>query len=373
MRTLIAVAFLAVCWLPSIGKAQVAAYIEAGGARVRYSDTVEISSGTVSGGITALNPYAIFSALAAGSATQGSSWTMFGAANGSLFTPAFRALRGEAFGSGSGTTYGSNTGSGQVLGGARLHLAGARFGTWVGLGAGSVIDPVGTRGIRQGEAGLWAQLGAAVAQVVVLPVRIAGGIDYTDTEGSIRFGNARLELGAVGGMRSNVAASPDATNTWASANATAWLLRSVGITAALGSYPADLGQGLPGASYVSLGVRIAPRRIIPAVAPLPSDLARIAESSTAAAVTVSAGANGNRAITVRVPSARTVEIMGTFTDWTPVSLSPSGPGIWSASLPISSGTQQLNIRINGGPWIVPRGLVAISDEFGGSVGILVVP
>jgi hypothetical protein len=41
-------------------------------------------------------------------------------------------------------------------------------------------------------------------------------------------------------------------------------------------------------------------------------------------------------------------------------------------LPINSGKYEMNIRINGGPWTVPPGLLSMLDEFGGSVGLLVV-
>lgn len=374
MRYLISTLGIAACGWSSLAVAQTGIHFEVGGARVRYGDTVEVSAGTVSAAVNALTRSASFSGLLAGSTTAGSSWTIFGSANGSVFTPAVRAFTGELYAVGSGTTYGSNTGSGRLAGGARLHLAGARAGMWAGLGAGSVIDPIGARGIRQGEAGLWAQLGPAVAQVAVIPVRIAGGLNYTDTEGSIRLGSSRLEAGAVGGFRSNIDGYDDYPNAWASVNVIAWLSRKVGITSAAGSYPADIGQGLPSARYVSLGVRIAPRRIIPPVPPLPADLAVANPGAIPRGLTVSRAAGGNRTITFRAPAAQRVEIMGDFTDWTPVQMTraPSA-GTWATSLPIASGVHQINVRIDGGAWIVPAGLTTIRDEFGGSVGILLVP
>jgi hypothetical protein len=42
-------------------------------------------------------------------------------------------------------------------------------------------------------------------------------------------------------------------------------------------------------------------------------------------------------------------------------------------VPVTSGVHQVNVRIDGGEWIVPAGLTAVRDEFGGSVGILLVP
>lgn len=374
MRKLIAGTVLAFCGWPLAGAAQSSIYFEAGGARVRYGDTVEVSAGTLSAAASALTRYTSFSGLLAGSATEQSSWTLFGAADGSVFTPSVLAFRGELHAAGSGTTYGSNTGSGRVLGGGRLHLGGSRIGTWAGLSAGSVIDPIGARAIRQGEAGIWAQLGSAVAQVAAMPVRIAEDLKYTDTEGSIRYGSARFDIGATGGFRSTVAGYEDSPRSWAGVYLTAWVRPSVGITAAAGNYPADIGQDLPSARYVSLGLRVAPKRIIPTIPPLPSEIFATPARASQPGIAVSRASNGNRTISLRAPSARSVEIMGDFTDWVPVQMAPAQPaGTWAITLPVSSGVHQVNVRIDGGPWTVPSGLTPIRDEFGGSVGILVVP
>jgi 1,4-alpha-glucan branching enzyme len=80
------------------------------------------------------------------------------------------------------------------------------------------------------------------------------------------------------------------------------------------------------------------------------------------------------AVTVRVkaPGASVVEINGDFTNWTPVQLVPVGDGSWRSTLPLKRGKYQMNLRINGGAWIVPPGLLSIVDEFGGTVGLLVI-
>jgi len=33
---------------------------------------------------------------------------------------------------------------------------------------------------------------------------------------------------------------------------------------------------------------------------------------------------------------------------------------------------RVNLRVDGGPWIVPPGLPSVVDEFGGAVGILTI-
>jgi hypothetical protein len=41
-------------------------------------------------------------------------------------------------------------------------------------------------------------------------------------------------------------------------------------------------------------------------------------------------------------------------------------------LPLKPGKYQMNLRIDGGNWLVPPGLLSMSDEFGGTVGLLVI-
>lgn len=350
-------------------------YLEAGGARVRYDDTLSATAGTLSAAANALTPNTSLSGLLAASTTRQSSWSLVGSAQGSLLTPAFRALRGELHGSGSLTTYGGgSTGTGQLLGGARLHLIRGNAGAWIGAAAGSVKDPFGWRSSSSGELGAWSQLSRAVVQAVVLPVRIAGGVRYTDFEGTVRFDNSRLELIGAVGARSAIEGYEDDSNGWASLNAVAWISPAIGITAGAGSYPADPGQDLPAATYVSLGVRYSPRSARRASTVLSADILRTTSRDAPPAMTVTGGPTGPRTISYRAPGARSVEIMGDFTDWTPLPMTASQlSGTWSIALPVAPGVHQVNVRINGGEWTVPAGLTSVRDEFGGSVGILLVP
>lgn len=373
MRTLKALACLALFACPAVGHAQAWGYLEAGGARVRYTDTLSVSAGTLSASANALTPSTSFSGLVAASTTQ-SSWTMFGSAQGSWLTPALGALRGELHGSGSVTTYGEGSGTGQLLGGVRLHLTRGAAGAWIGAAAGRVRDPVGWRSSSAGEIGGWLQLSRAVVQAVVLPARIAGGVRYTDVEGTARFDNSRVELTGVVGARSAIAGYDEGSSVWASVNSIAWISRGIGITAGVGSYPSDPGQDLPAATYLSLGVRYSPRGGRRASTVLSPDVLGARARDAPPAMAVSDGGAGRKTISYRAPAARSVEIMGDFTDWTPMPMSPSQPsGTWVISLPVTSGVHQVNVRIDGGEWTVPAGLTAVRDEFGGSVGIILVP
>jgi hypothetical protein len=63
---------------------------------------------------------------------------------------------------------------------------------------------------------------------------------------------------------------------------------------------------------------------------------------------------------------------GDFTQWAPVNLQRLNDGWWGAPVPIEPGTYQMNLRIDGGPWRVPAGMLSMKDEFGGVTGLLVI-
>jgi 1,4-alpha-glucan branching enzyme len=81
---------------------------------------------------------------------------------------------------------------------------------------------------------------------------------------------------------------------------------------------------------------------------------------------------GVRQLRVRAPGARRVEVMGDFTDWEAVELSPAGE-LFERAIPITSGTHRLLLRIDGGEWIPAANTPGVDDDLGGRVGLLVVP
>jgi 1,4-alpha-glucan branching enzyme len=81
---------------------------------------------------------------------------------------------------------------------------------------------------------------------------------------------------------------------------------------------------------------------------------------------------GLREIRVRAPGVSSIELMGDFNNWKPVSLRDAGSGWWITALPITTGIHEINVRVNGGQWVVPPGLPQKRDEFGSSVGVLVI-
>ena len=84
------------------------------------------------------------------------------------------------------------------------------------------------------------------------------------------------------------------------------------------------------------------------------------------------GDSVTRMIQVQAPGARSVEVMGDFTEWLPVQLVGTG-GVFSMNAPMTAGNRRLVVRIDGGPWVPPSNTPVVDDDFGGRVGLLLVP
>jgi hypothetical protein len=88
---------------------------------------------------------------------------------------------------------------------------------------------------------------------------------------------------------------------------------------------------------------------------------------------VASSGGATRLIRVRVSGARAVELAGDFTDWLPLPMTAVGSDSWELALPLPQGLRRLAIRVDGGPWLAPAGTRRAFDEFGGEVGLLIVP
>jgi hypothetical protein len=247
----------------------------------------------------------------------------------------------------------------------------AQHGAWVGLGAGRTWDGSFWRNVVASEAGAWVNSNGLSLVGTIAPMRLDDTIRYTDTELSSRWTSAKLELGASIGVRggAHVPAIGGTGNGWGSLAIVAWLVPQIGLVFNAGTYPVDLTQGFPGGRFATLSVRL---RTHP---PRDRELAVSEDRSRTKGVVSFSAQPGASAVTVRVraPGAHAVEVMGDFTAWQPVAMRPAGDGSWYLTLPAGSGAHQLNLRVDGGTWAVPPGLPVVTDEFGGSFGLLVLP
>jgi hypothetical protein len=152
---------------------------------------------------------------------------------------------------------------------------------------------------------------------------------------------------------------------WASADGALLVSRRLAIVGGVGTAPGGMASRLPAHRHASIGVRL--MRGAPLSRPLPVELQPIA-----VAFEVQKLGGSQYRVALCVPRARVVELTGDFTEWKPVALHRGGGDWWETTLPITPGTHQVNIRINGERWVAPPGAAVVDDDFAGVVGIIVV-
>jgi hypothetical protein len=398
---------------PQGALAQVASKLEAGSITTQQDGEMPASVFSVTPGIRVNLPY--FALAAHGSAwLTGQQWQIAdGTLSGTLATPTLGHFRGELLGNASRAFFDQSLENDQVDAQARLHmLFSQNSGIWVGGGVArpwriAVVSAVDVTG-----GGAWARLGDATlsgtytnffftkvaasrdssgtAQTCTthnepLALASSGGASlsgssagatdcrrqsrFSDLEGSVNWAYGFLELTGQAGYRfgDSYDVTPD-SRRWAAGTAVLWITNRVAAVMGGGRIPANPSRGLPARNYANFGLMLSyssiPRTTVP-VAPM--TLAAVKDFE------VRPLATGTQKITVRVGGVETVEVMGDFSDWTPLVLMRRGRDLWDITLPVTAGVHEINLRLDGGPWLAPPGLPTRRDSFSGDVGLLVVP
>jgi hypothetical protein len=186
---------------------------------------------------------------------------------------------------------------------------------------------------------------------------------WNDAEVSLNWGAGRLAFRGVVGARVLTARQPN--ELWGQVQGTYALASDVALIATGGVHPSSAVYGVSRARFMQLGVRIAPSALLKPR--LPAGV-----RPTAAAFEVADADRGRRTLRIRVPSARTVELSGDFTGWKPITLSRGDDDRWETTLPIPPGMHRVAIRVDGEAWTPPPGVSSVTDEFQGTVGVIVV-
>jgi hypothetical protein len=186
------------------------------------------------------------------------------------------------------------------------------------------------------------------------------------TGATMAFGRAEI-TGEVGGRQGSQGIGLAEVQRWAevwySVVASYRVTPGTLLRAGAGGYPTDYIRQLPNGRYASLGVRFERGKRQQVDWYQPPDLP---------AFRVDTIAGGARVIRVRAPRALKVELSGDFTDWTPLPMRALNGGAWELVLPIAAGTYRVSVRVDGGAWTAPPGLVPVADEFNGEVGVVVI-
>ena len=355
--------------MPGISAAQAARWsVDVGSSRTKYADSISATAFSVTP--TFVDPTShLWLSGSATLAQLAGAQSNSGALNASLFSGRQRGVFGEIQGTAGGSNHSDGSHTAQFLGAARVHVDALSRGAWLGAGAGEALD-IKWRSVRQADVGAWVASDSASLVVSVAPTMVDDTIRYADANVAAHRDFATWALDGTLGVRggNQLPSLPANHKVWGSIGATYWTSDRVGIVASGGTYPVDFTQGFPGGRFLSLAVRLRSRFDLTHVAvepPLPTAEVR--------SFSVARIPDGRQRVRVFAPGAHSVDVMGDFTQWTPVSLVSDARGWWSITLPIESGTHEVNVRVDGGSWIAPPGLATHEDEFGGIVALLVVP
>jgi len=373
-------ALIALLLTPRVGDAQtVESSVELGGVALRYADTLSTTAAILTPRITADWNSTSVEAFGTYSQFTTGGWATQGILSASQFVPVRHGLFGELSGFAGGSTHSDGTRTGEFIANGRLHVSRRGNEVFAGLGVGRTWDDAAWRSIVLGEAGVSLTLRQTTAMLTITPTMVNDSIKYADTQASLTRKGDRVELGALLGFRAGDQITTLSANvkSWASASGVFWMTPGIALVAGVGNYPIDPTQGFPGGRFASLSVRLARRERPSEASESPADEPLPAAPTASAIPAVTAFSaqrrtDGMVTLQVRVPSAQLVEINGDFTNWDPIKLTPSGPDSWSVTVPMKNGKYQMNVRVNGGKWIAPPGLLSMSDEFGGTVGLLVI-
>jgi len=278
---------------------------------------------------------------------------------------------------------------------ARQHLQRERSGVFVGTGVGraagfdrqaraSLVETGAWASHRTLTASLSAQramttdwlLMEAAGYVLSRPAR---AYHVQDAALSIRAQTSLADVFVAHSWRVGLGATTGSSRAL-SAGATWHAATRWSLSFSAGAQLADIVRGLPESRLSSLSVRWrrspSPDGAASTRDPLRSGIlytsARNADlGSPEATLEVT---NDSTALRLRIVAAPndTVEVAGSFDDWVPYRLAVDGTH-HSARIHISPGAYRVAIRVNGGAWRAPRGLVRIADGLGGENGVLIVP
>jgi hypothetical protein len=336
----------------------------------------------------------------------GESWQLGNSdASFAAYTPLLYGVRAEVLANASRMFLDPSLQNDQLDAEGRLHFMRQRLGVWLGSGVARPLRVSTVSNVNVSSGGVWTKLGsttfrgsvtsffftkladadtirelgpcASQLDATMTPEPVAAfragtsGCRHqsrlTDLEGSVRWEHRLLELAVRGGQRfgNSFDVTPE-SRQWASGQAAFWISSQIAAVAGGGREPAQPTRGMPARTYGSLGIMLRywpiPRGVVPVESP----------ASLVKAFELRPAGTAVQRVTARIGGVETVEIMGDFSDWTPLPLIRRGRDQWELLVPMAAGVHQINMRIDGGIWIAPPGIPTMKDGFNGEVGVLVI-
>lgn len=353
-------------------------FVDLGGAFLSQSSTLSNGVVTAAGQLRYTAPRYALTLNGIAARTPDDLYSGQGVASASRYAAPSQLFRWELGGSASafGLSNVSPSLGWQVL--AREHLVGSLGGLFVGGAGGEVIQSSVTRRVLNAHTGGYLFLDALGRDELSMALAYTDAGIRPDTGLLSRYGDAigywshrrgPVELVAGGGLRA-ISISRSKYQSWGSASVVLWFAPGAALVLAGGRALQDISRGVPTTRYVSAAIRFGRSSAPPAIEAHASNNRPEMDGGR---IEVNVRGDSLRIVTVRLRSAKTVELMADFTEWEPVSMSQMPNGDWTVERVIAPGTHRVAIRADGGDWVAPPNLPRVADEFGGEVGLLIVP
>ena len=373
---------------PTLGAQAPVRTRDVGFATVAYDNGLTLGALTLNESVALERPTGALFANGLLSLFNDGRWSMQGGVTGSRFSapipaaailrPWFRSIRGELSFNTTSTAQQGFMPTLQLLGQARVHLLSERFAARGGAMVTRSFDGFAWRTTVLGDFGGWTRAGGAVVSFTATPMQLQYGDVLGDNEGAVSWTRGRVTYDVSVGVR--VGEAQRGTVTWGSATASWPLMAGALATASIGSYPVDLIQGLPGARYAALAMRLpngrlalhrrAPPRVMSPPPPARPELP-ITER-LALVIGPALDSLSLREVRVWAPGIASVELLADFSQWIPVPLIRQPDGEWRGYYYVSAGMHRLNLRLNRQDIDVPVNLARLRDDFAGDVGLIIV-
>jgi len=301
-------------------------------------------------------------------------------ARGAFFMPLARRWRGE-LGAGVGASdYASIARFRHGIVDARVHLMDRDRGGWLSTSFGRSSFGDGPRPVAVVAMGVWLLRNDA-SIFASLDRSFVGDTAYSDLRSSARLQRGGVQLDGTVGAR--IISNGAGHGMYGEGSVLVPLGRSTALIIAAGRYPTDVITGSIAGRYISAGFRLGKlalrpsrpaERPQPGIPPYPSAGGSAAPTETRLEI-ASRNADEFTRLTLYAPGAGAVEISGDFTDWQPVQLQRSltNRDAWEGRFRMARGIHRINVRRDGGTWIAPAGTTRSADDFGGEVGVFLVP
>lgn len=383
---------LGVVGLARTMEAQSGASVAVGMTSIRFDSTAALSTLSIAPTYSRASERTSLWLMGSGAQLPNAAWSaqLFAAATAS--TPAsMRGFVGEIGAMGGGSAHADGARTGQGMGTLRLAQWRTLGGWWTGVQGGVTYDGVASNSVVRGDIGATRTIGRAQWALTALPTWTRAVV-FTDAELQLAVPLVRMDLAASVGARSGAALPVYGRDerVWGTASALYYVTPRAAIVLSAGTYPIDLTQGFPSGRYASVALRVQSARRT--AAPLRGTNAQASVITSGLAVEPVLGSSVQvvdgtpvRRYRVRLrldardarfsPDGRTaarVQLNGSVTHWEPVAMRSDGAGYWVWEGDIPDGMHDVVVQVNDGGWLVPPGVPAMRDEFGGEVGRLAI-